>query len=132
MASHAVSPDDVIDVLRPVQDPELHRSIVELDMVRDVAVSGNAITVTLGTDANGDLESTADDVRVALGAAGPAALIDVALTAGTDGSGGLGAGAGAPSRRAGRRRRRLGHQSGRQRLWRGPDPGRPGDGSDRR
>jgi ATP-binding protein involved in chromosome partitioning len=28
--------DQVIDALRPVQDPELHRSIVELDMVRGV------------------------------------------------------------------------------------------------
>jgi ATP-binding protein involved in chromosome partitioning len=31
-----VTVDDVIAALRPVEDPELHRSIVELDMVRDV------------------------------------------------------------------------------------------------
>jgi ATP-binding protein involved in chromosome partitioning len=30
--------DQIIDALRPVQDPELHRSIVELDMVRNVRV----------------------------------------------------------------------------------------------
>lgn len=30
--------DQVIDALRPVQDPELHRSIVDLGMVRDVVV----------------------------------------------------------------------------------------------
>ncbi len=29
---------DVIEALRPVQDPELHRSIVELDMVREIAI----------------------------------------------------------------------------------------------
>ncbi|MTA74367.1 MAG: DUF59 domain-containing protein, partial [Actinobacteria bacterium] len=30
----AVSEDAVIEALRPVQDPELHRSIVDLKMVR--------------------------------------------------------------------------------------------------
>ncbi len=30
--------DQLIDALRPVQDPELHRSIVDLGMVRDVAI----------------------------------------------------------------------------------------------
>ena len=41
--------DQVIEALRPVEDPELHRSIVDLDMVRDVAVStqGVSLTVTL-------------------------------------------------------------------------------------
>ena len=34
--------DAVIDALRPVQDPELHRSIVDLDMVRDVADQARA------------------------------------------------------------------------------------------
>ena len=32
----AISEDAVIDALRPVQDPELHRSIVDLKMVRSV------------------------------------------------------------------------------------------------
>ena len=34
----ALSTDTIIDLLRPVQDPELHRSIVDLGMVRDVHV----------------------------------------------------------------------------------------------
>jgi ATP-binding protein involved in chromosome partitioning len=45
-----VTVDDVIAALRPVEDPELHRSIVDLDMVRDVRVSGDgsvALEVTL-------------------------------------------------------------------------------------
>ena len=44
-----VSVDDVIAALRPVEDPELHRSIVELDMVRDVRIDGDhvALEVTL-------------------------------------------------------------------------------------
>ncbi|NDF41294.1 MAG: MRP family ATP-binding protein, partial [Actinobacteria bacterium] len=32
------STDTIIDALRPVEDPELHRSIVDLGMVRDVVV----------------------------------------------------------------------------------------------
>jgi ATP-binding protein involved in chromosome partitioning len=33
------SSDQVVDALRPVQDPELHRSIVDLGMVREIAVN---------------------------------------------------------------------------------------------
>ncbi|MEK7411221.1 MAG: P-loop NTPase, partial [Actinomycetota bacterium] len=40
--------DQVIDALRPVHDPELHRSIVDLGMVRDVVVNGDgAIGLTV-------------------------------------------------------------------------------------
>ncbi len=44
-----VTPDQVIEALRPVQDPELHRSIVDLNMVRDVSINDGvvALTVTL-------------------------------------------------------------------------------------
>ena len=35
----------VIDALRPVEDPELHRSIVDLGMVRHVAINGNDVAV---------------------------------------------------------------------------------------
>src|SRR5688572_2709492 len=38
-----VTVDDVIAALRPVEDPELHRSIVDLDMVRDVRVDGTRV-----------------------------------------------------------------------------------------
>jgi ATP-binding protein involved in chromosome partitioning len=34
-----VSSDQIMDALRPVQDPELHRSIVDLGMVREVEVA---------------------------------------------------------------------------------------------
>jgi len=40
-----ITTDAVIEALRPVEDPELHRSIVELGMVRDVVVDGGAVTV---------------------------------------------------------------------------------------
>jgi len=35
--------DQVIEALRPVQDPELYRSIVDLGMVRDVVVSDRGV-----------------------------------------------------------------------------------------
>jgi ATP-binding protein involved in chromosome partitioning len=40
-----VTESAVIEALRPVEDPELHRSIVDLDMVRSVAVSGSRVDV---------------------------------------------------------------------------------------
>ncbi len=41
----SVTEADVIEALRPVQDPELHRSIVDLDMVREVDIDGSAVRV---------------------------------------------------------------------------------------
>ncbi|MDQ1422657.1 MAG: ATP-binding protein involved in chromosome partitioning, partial [Acidimicrobiaceae bacterium] len=40
-----VTQAEVIEALRPVQDPELHRSIVDLGMVKNVAIAGSDITV---------------------------------------------------------------------------------------
>ncbi|MHB8671521.1 MAG: Mrp/NBP35 family ATP-binding protein [Acidimicrobiales bacterium] len=42
-----VTEAQVVEALRPVQDPELHRSIVDLDMVRDVRIEGGAVAVTV-------------------------------------------------------------------------------------
>ena len=42
-----VNHEDVIEVLRPVEDPELHRSIVDLGMVRDVVVATNSVSLTI-------------------------------------------------------------------------------------
>lgn len=39
--------DSVIEALRPVQDPELHRSIVDLDMVRRVDLAPPEVTVAI-------------------------------------------------------------------------------------
>jgi ATP-binding protein involved in chromosome partitioning len=39
--------DQVIEALRPVLDPELHVSIVELDMVRDVRIQDGTVGVTI-------------------------------------------------------------------------------------
>jgi ATP-binding protein involved in chromosome partitioning len=42
-----VSEAQVIEALRPVEDPELHRSIVDLDMVRRVGIDGPRVAVTV-------------------------------------------------------------------------------------
>ncbi len=41
----SVTKDQVLAALRDVQDPELHKSIVELDMVREVAIHDGSVTV---------------------------------------------------------------------------------------
>ncbi len=38
---------EVLEALRPVEDPELHRSIVDLDMVKSVEVDGETVSVTV-------------------------------------------------------------------------------------
>ena len=42
-----LSTDEIIDALRPVEDPELRRSIVDLDMVRDVQVRPDGVVGVL-------------------------------------------------------------------------------------
>jgi len=43
----SLTPAAVVEALRPVQDPELHRSIVDLGMVRDVVVDGTRVSLTV-------------------------------------------------------------------------------------
>lgn len=42
-----VTTEQVIEVLRPVEDPELHRSIVDLGMVRDITIVDGDVTVKI-------------------------------------------------------------------------------------
>jgi ATP-binding protein involved in chromosome partitioning len=42
-----VTVDDVTAALRPVEDPELHRSIVDLDMVGDVQIDGDSVAIEI-------------------------------------------------------------------------------------
>ena len=42
-----VTEAQVREALRPVQDPELHRSIVDLDMVRTISIDGGRVAVTV-------------------------------------------------------------------------------------
>ncbi|HLO02721.1 MAG TPA: P-loop NTPase, partial [Symbiobacteriaceae bacterium] len=43
----AITRDQVLEVLKEVNDPELHRSVVELDMVKDIQIEGEHVTVTI-------------------------------------------------------------------------------------
>ena len=69
-----VTVDDVIAALRPVEDPELHRSIVDLDMVRDVRVDGDtvALEVTLtvaGCPLRNEIQSRVTNALTPIGVA---------------------------------------------------------------
>ena len=66
-----LTPELVIDALRPVHDPELHRSIVDLDMVRDVAIDGGAVSLTVtltiaGCPLRNEIQKRVDDALVKL------------------------------------------------------------------
>ncbi|MBZ8181657.1 MAG: Mrp/NBP35 family ATP-binding protein [Oscillatoria sp. PMC 1051.18] len=39
--------NSVLEVLRPVEDPELHKSLVELNMIRNVEITGGKVSFTL-------------------------------------------------------------------------------------
>ncbi|HIK46404.1 MAG TPA: Mrp/NBP35 family ATP-binding protein [Leptolyngbyaceae cyanobacterium M65_K2018_010] len=45
--SLSLSSDSVLEVLRPVQDPELQKSLVELNMIRNVAINDGEVSFTL-------------------------------------------------------------------------------------
>jgi len=77
----------VLDALRPVQDPELHRSIVDLDMVRDIRIGADGrVAVTIALTVAGcplRAEITARVTR-AVGALDGVLGVDVDLTVMTD------------------------------------------------
>lgn len=63
----------VIEALTPVQDPELHRSIVELDMVRDVVVDGVSVSLTVvltiaGCPLRNEIRNRVTEALTAIGA----------------------------------------------------------------
>lgn len=81
------SRQEVLEVLRPVQDPELHRSIVDLDMVRDITIgAGGRVAVTVAlTVAGCPLRAEITDrVTRAVGALAGVTGVDVDLTVMTD------------------------------------------------
>ena len=67
-----LTPAAVTEALRPVQDPELHRSIVELGMVRDVVVDGTRVSLTVvltipGCPLKGEITSRVNSALAELG-----------------------------------------------------------------
>ena len=78
--------EEVLEALRPVQDPELHRSVVDLDMVRDVRVGDGRVGVTIAlTVAGCPLRAEITDrVTAAVGALAGVSGVDVDLTVMTE------------------------------------------------
>src|SRR3954464_12606578 len=76
----------VIDALRPVQDPELHRSIVDLGMVREIGIAGDSISVQValtgpGAPLRGEIDNRGTP---ALHGLDPAVTVAVDFTVMTD------------------------------------------------
>ncbi len=76
----------VLEALRPVQDPELGRSVVELDMVRAVRFEGSRVGVTIAlTVAGCPLKAEITErVTTAVRALGDVDAVDVELTVMSD------------------------------------------------
>ncbi len=70
-----VSESQVVEALRPVQDPEIGKSIVELEMVRSVAVDGGLVTVLIALTVAGCPMKAEIESRVR-GAVGPLPGVD--------------------------------------------------------
>ncbi len=75
----------VLDALRPVQDPELRRSLVELNMIRNVQVNGGQVrfTLVLTTPACPLREFIVEDCKKAVLALPGVEQVDVEVTAET-------------------------------------------------
>ena len=86
MAVSAPSREQVIEALRPVQDPELHVSVVDLDMVRDVRIAGGTVGVTIALTVAGCPMTAEIDQRVkdAVGSLDGVDAVSVDLTVMTD------------------------------------------------
>jgi ATP-binding protein involved in chromosome partitioning len=77
--------DSVLHVLRPVQDPELQKSLVDLNMIRNVAVDdGNvSFTLVLTTPACPLREFIVEDCEKAVRTIPGVATVNVEVTAET-------------------------------------------------
>ena len=76
-----ISEEKIMEALQTVMDPELHRSLVELGMIRQVQVTDGQVTValaltTLGCPLRGQI---VDDVKRAVGAVEGVRSVDVQL-----------------------------------------------------
>lgn len=78
-----VTEQQVLEVLRRVEDPELHRDVVSLGMIRDVRVQGDAVSLTLvlTTPACPVRERFEADVRQAVAGIPGVARVELATSA---------------------------------------------------
>ncbi len=83
-----VSETDVLDALRPIQDPDFKRSIVDLGFVKKVQIDGGRVSfaIELTTPACPVKEKFEDEARAAVGCLPGVTAVDVTMTAQTRGS----------------------------------------------
>ena len=91
----AVTEADVVEALRPVEDPELHRSIVDLGMVKGVAIDGGVAAVRIaltvaGCPLRNEIQNRVSTAVVALAALTPAQQRRVAREAAAEDAGACG------------------------------------------
>jgi ATP-binding protein involved in chromosome partitioning len=73
----------VLDALRAIKDPDLHRDIVELGFVKDLTIDGSRVsfTIELTTPACPVKDQMRDQARAAVMALPGVATVDIAMTA---------------------------------------------------
>jgi Mrp family chromosome partitioning ATPase len=81
-----LSKDQIIEALSHVQDPELHRSLTDLKMVREVQVHGDRVEITIAlTVPNCPLEAQIEsDARAAIAALPGVQQVTIHMTSMTD------------------------------------------------
>lgn len=80
-----LNPAAILEVLRPVQDPELRKSLVELNMIRDIQIQAGDVqfTLVLTTPACPLREFIVEDCKKAIQTLPGVGKIDVTVTAET-------------------------------------------------
>jgi ATP-binding protein involved in chromosome partitioning len=80
-----LNPAAILEVLRPVQDPELRKSLVELNMIRDIQIQSGDVqfTLVLTTPACPLREFIVEDCKKAIQTLPGVGKIDVTVTAET-------------------------------------------------
>jgi ATP-binding protein involved in chromosome partitioning len=83
--TETLSQDTILKVLRPVQDPELRKSLVELNMIRDIQIDAGDVrfTLVLTTPACPLREFIVEDCKRAIQTLPGVGTIDVTVTAET-------------------------------------------------
>ncbi len=83
MSNNGLTKEQIIDALRPVKDPEIGRSLVDLGMIKDVVINNHNVTVhvELTTPACPLREDIKNDVTVAVKGVNGVQDVDLKFTA---------------------------------------------------
>jgi len=77
-----ISETSVLDALRTVQDPDFHKDVVSLKLVKDVRIDGGrvAFTIELNTPTSPHRDQIRDQARAAVGRVPGVSAVDVTMT----------------------------------------------------